>query len=322
MPFVNHIADDQVAYSNTPFANGELRYEEVEPGLWLIITNIEFKVNVHTKAIYDTEPADYFFLIFTIYQNDITPRLDMKINNVAISSNSWALYRPGIQVDGFHNSGTKGLIFNFVFNKVWLENNLLGEESPHENLIQGIISSDLGHLEWPEVLPEGEMLGKNIWNHLSKKKDKYLSKLQLKIHVLEILNIFFVKINQKNKVETEGLQTFGSRTSSDMVALKKVEVHLIQNLQSAFPGIAFLSDLANMSPSKLKSDFKMVYGKTIFQYFKEKQMELAFQMLKNTNTQIKNIATNLGYDSPGKFAKAFKKHHNILPSQLKDIHSS
>ncbi|OOV20778.1 hypothetical protein BXU10_08645 [Flavobacterium sp. LM4] len=71
-----------------------------------------------------------------------------------------------------------------------------------------------------------------------------------------------------------------------------------------------------MSPSKLKMDFKSVYGTSILQYNIEKKMELALQLLLNTNMQIKYIAQEVGYESHSKFSAAFKKKYGKLPSEL------
>jgi AraC-like DNA-binding protein len=90
----------------------------------------------------------------------------------------------------------------------------------------------------------------------------------------------------------------------------------MDNLTEGFSGIEAIAKQVNMSESKLKAIFKGVYGQSIFQYFKEKQMVLAMQLLKNPEAQIKNIAASLSYENPGKFTAAFKKYHHILPSEV------
>jgi AraC-like DNA-binding protein len=45
-------------------------------------------------------------------------------------------------------------------------------------------------------------------------------------------------------------------------------------------------------------------------------MELAYSLLKGSDMQIKEVASKFGYDNQGKFAIAFKKVHNILPSEI------
>lgn len=312
MPFSKHIPEENAIYANTPFTAGVLRYQEVESGLWLIVSELDFKTNVHTQSVYDDFGSDYFFLAFSIYQNAIIPKLEMKINNMVVASNSWSIYRPGIPIDAFHQKGTKGLFFNFSFNKKWVENNLIGRNDPAEVLIQKILDAETGYLYWEGLVPEAEEHALNIWESLSKTPDVIFSKLQLKIQTLEILTLFFTKIFQKTSDIKESSQSNGNFES-----LNKIEEYLMENLKGDFPGIDFLANMVNMSPSKLKTNFKAAFGNSIFQYFKEKQMELALQMLKNPEVQIKYVAALFGYENPSKFSKAFKKNHGKLPSDLK-----
>ncbi|WP_255068825.1 AraC family transcriptional regulator [Lacihabitans sp. LS3-19] len=311
LPFTKHNSSENAIYTNTPFTEGVLRYQEVESGLWLTVTELEFKTNVQTKSMYDNLGSDYFFLAFSIYQNTIIPKQKMKINNALVASNSWSIYSPGIPIDAFHEKGTKGLFFNFSFNKNWIENNLIGRNDPSEVLIQKIIDSELGYLSWEGLVPEAEEYALNIWHCLSRNPDLIFSKLQLKIQTLEILTLFFTKIYQKTILNSSQVQN-----NSNHESLSKIEEYLSQNLKGNFPGIDFLANMAHMSPSKLKTSFKASYGTSIFKYFKEKQMELAIKLLKDPEIQIKNLSTIFGYENPSKFSIAFKKIHGKLPSEI------
>lgn len=309
MPFVSHDKAQRIAVSNNPFTNADFRYDEIENDLWIMFTEVDFKVNVQTKAIYSNKKSDYYYLIFTNYQNNLGH--EMRINDSIIPNKSWVLYQPNTQIDGFHSKGTKGLVFDFAFSEKWLEENILGENSPYVALFNDPLVSEKGYIVLN--IPEAEILINEVWQCLSRKEGVFNSKLQLKIYTHQVLNIFFSKLIRQNQSSA-----FNSISEKDREALKKVENYLKENLKTGFPGIDFLSDLVNTSPTKLKVDFKLMYGKTIFQFFKEKQMELAFQMLKCSDTQIKNIATTFGYENTSKFASSFKKYHKILPSQLRN----
>jgi AraC-like DNA-binding protein len=107
---------------------------------------------------------------------------------------------------------------------------------------------------------------------------------------------------------------------NDRLRLLKIETYLCENLEKKFDGIDALADMFSVSPTKLKNDFKRMYGKTIFQFFQEKQMLLAKEIIENGDVRIKELAYKFGYVSTGKFSLAYKKHFNILPSeQLKTV---
>jgi AraC-like DNA-binding protein len=312
MPFVSHDADHKVMYSKTPFTEGQLRYQEIEEGLWLIVSELEFKVNVHTKAVYDDYASDYYFLAFSIYDNPVTPKVDMRINNMELKNNSWAMYKPGIPIDAFHAKGTKGLFFNFSFNKKWIETNFLDKETSSKLLFQKILNAEPGYLTWDGLMTDAQPHALDIWKSLSGDRHQAFSKLKVKIQTLEILTIFFSKVYEEDKKPEVSK---GVAVSNDEPALK-IEQYLVQNLTDHFPGIDFLADKVNVSPSKLKVNFKKVFGQSVYQYFRTKQMELALVMLKEEQVQIKNVSSYFGYENASKFSLAFKKVHKILPSEV------
>lgn len=59
-----------------------------------------------------------------------------------------------------------------------------------------------------------------------------------------------------------------------------------------------------------------MYGKPVFQYFQEKQMHLAKELIHENQMLIKEISYKFGYENTSKFSAAFKKHHGILPSEV------
>lgn len=312
MPFVTHDAEKEVMYSNTPFTQGQLRYQEIEDGLWLIVSELEFKVNVHTKAVYDDYGSDYYFLAFSIYENPMTSTLDMLINNKEVKSNSWAMYKPGIPIEAFHIKGTKGLFFNFSFNRKWIEANFLDKETTTKHLIQKILDSEQGYLTWDGLMTDAQPHAFDIWKSLSSGTKQTFNKLKVKIQTLEILTIFFSKVFEKD-IRPNDMLAFSLNEEEPVL---KIEKYLVQNLMYEFPGIDFLADKANVSPSKLKVNFKKVFGQSLYQYFRTKQMELAMQMLKEEQVQIKYVSSYFGYENPSKFSLAFKKVNKILPSEV------
>jgi AraC-like DNA-binding protein len=57
---------------------------------------------------------------------------------------------------------------------------------------------------------------------------------------------------------------------------------------------------------KIKTDFRLVYGTSLLQYNIDKKMNLAMQLILNTDMQIKNTL-EVGYESHSKFSAAFKR---------------
>lgn len=68
-----------------------------------------------------------------------------------------------------------------------------------------------------------------------------------------------------------------------------------------------------INTSSLKSEFKAVYGLPIAAYMKEYRVKKAMELLRSTDDSIRDIAARLGYESQGKFTKAFKDIVQITP---------
>lgn len=309
MPFAKHNESDQIITSSNPFSAGELRYKEIETGLWLMVSSIEFRANVNTKSVFDSHGSDYYFLAFSVFQNQHSNNPDIRINNVEVPSNSWAMYGPGIPIEAFHLKGTRGLFFNFAFNAKWISDNL-SEKS--NGLVKKLVTSEAGFLVWKGLLPETEILALEIWDSLTEMGSKNLDKIQLKVQTLNILTQFFGKILQDNNLD---LEKKSHQKIPDHLIISKI--YLENHLNEKFPGIDYLAEISNLSPSKLKSDFKRYLELPIYKYFSELQMQDAMARLLQSNIQIKNLAGLYGYESPSKFTKTFFRTFGRLPSDIK-----
>lgn len=83
------------------------------------------------------------------------------------------------------------------------------------------------------------------------------------------------------------------------------------------PSLEDMKNIAEMSESKLRRCFKTAYGKSIYEYIKNKKMEQALRFLSHDDMSIHNISTILGYESPSKFSAAFKKVYGFSPSTFR-----
>lgn len=64
--------------------------------------------------------------------------------------------------------------------------------------------------------------------------------------------------------------------------------------------------------------FKHTCNETIGEFKKRLKLENAYKLLLFNNEDIKNISNMVGFETPSSFAKAFKQHFNITPSEARD----
>lgn len=130
--------------------------------------------------------------------------------------------------------------------------------------------------------------------------------LQLKVQEL-LLYLSGIPGDQK-----ELTQYFSQQTER----IKEIHAVLIGHLEQRLT-IEELARRYAINASTLKSVFKGVYGLPIATYMKEYRVRQAMKLLRETDLSIAQIAEQVGYESQGKFTKAFKSVAHLLPSEYR-----
>lgn len=130
----------------------------------------------------------------------------------------------------------------------------------------------------------------------------------LKLKVQELL-IYLNDFQSTRKCLT---QYFSQQTE----LIKEIHQLLTEHLDQRFT-IDELSKRYLINTSTLKEVFKTVYGLPIASYMKEYRIRQAMKLLRDTDTTIADIAAQVGYETQGKFSKAFKDVVQVLPTQYR-----
>lgn len=77
---------------------------------------------------------------------------------------------------------------------------------------------------------------------------------------------------------------------------------------------------ANMSSYYFSKMFKKMTGVNFIVYVTDQKMELAKELLENTNMPVINISYELSYTEANYFSKAFKKKNGLTPSEYRELH--
>lgn len=78
-----------------------------------------------------------------------------------------------------------------------------------------------------------------------------------------------------------------------------------------------LSSEADMSVSHFSRMFRKATGRSPSQYFIHMRMEVARQLLLESDLSIISIALNVGYASPSYFAQLFRRHTGVTPREYR-----
>lgn len=98
--------------------------------------------------------------------------------------------------------------------------------------------------------------------------------------------------------------------------IRQIHDQLTKDLSCRFT-IEELSRQYLINTSSLKEVFKAVYGLPIASYMKEYRIREAMRLLRETDESISSVAALVGYETQGKFTKAFRDVAQVLPSEYR-----
>jgi AraC-like DNA-binding protein len=99
--------------------------------------------------------------------------------------------------------------------------------------------------------------------------------------------------------------------------VKEAEAILLDHLQKTPPRMGMIAKMVALSESTLKRYFKLIYGKSVYDYYLNKKMEMARTILLQNPYSVNEIAELMGYEKVSHFIEIFKKHHGCSPGSIK-----
>ena len=321
-PFVKHDKEQQCVSSNNPFCQGGFHYHKLEEGCWLIYSKMRYKANVAFDVLYDDdEPVldlpltdeDYYMLSLNHINNSINLQQSICDKQICFPQYSWTFFKPRERNCDLNFKDANNRYITLYFNDQWLRDNLMSNRLFTESKLDQFIHSNQRYIVWSlqereEVLKNFELFDKvmNIGGMAGQ-----VDKLNLKFSALKLI-FELLEISKAQNIVERCLQI----EYDNKFRMNRIENYLSKHLLEKFPGIDYLAEKFGVSETKLKTEFKQLFGKPVYQYFKERQMQLASQLLMQNQLAVKEVAYKLGYENTSKFSAAFKKYHDVLPSEV------
>ncbi len=141
------------------------------------------------------------------------------------------------------------------------------------------------------------------------------------------LNIYKISVNETydynerhDRILVELMKIFISiKSNGNIKALDlpdTIKKLLDMNLQKPYT-ITQLSEHLNYTDNHIINVFQQKFGKTPYQYFMQRKLELAKEYLETSQLSVAEIAEQLCYADPQYFATCFKKATGFTPSQYR-----
>jgi AraC-like DNA-binding protein len=321
-PFVKHSREKQCISSNNPVCEGGFYYHKLEEGCWIVYSKMRYKTNVAYDLAYDDRddestgmtPDDYYMLSLNNINNTVEVSKSICEKQLCFPQYSWTFFKPRERHCDLNFKGANNRYITLYFNEEWLRKNLMPHSLFTESKLDCFINSERRYIVWAlsgkdEVMKNFELFDKvmNIGGDVQQ-----IEWLDLKFSTLALI-FDLLKLCKEQNIAENCLQI----EYDGKFRMNQVEHYLGKHLLDKFPGIELLASKFNVSETKLKTEFKQLFGEPVYHYFKERQMQLAKELLTENQLIIKEISYKLGYENTSKFSAAFKKHHGILPSELR-----
>lgn len=95
-------------------------------------------------------------------------------------------------------------------------------------------------------------------------------------------------------------------------AIAYMESHLLEDIT-----IEVIAKQANVSPFHFQRTFAVLTEITVGDYLRRRRLTLAGEELLTTDVKIIDLAYKYGYDTPEAFTKAFRRQHEVTPSDVR-----
>ncbi len=80
-----------------------------------------------------------------------------------------------------------------------------------------------------------------------------------------------------------------------------------------------LAELFHLTPNYLNSLFRRSLGEAIHTYVNRRRMEIALDLCRDSDLQIKQIAARVGFADPLYFSRAFARYHGCSPKAARSV---
>jgi len=100
--------------------------------------------------------------------------------------------------------------------------------------------------------------------------------------------------------------------------VKRIHEYMMKNYREEVT-LKEIADLVHMAPASASRFFKSATGLTVFEYLNKIKIDLARQLLLNTDMSVLDISFDCGFNNLSHFNKQFKKFNRLTPRQFRKL---
>lgn len=149
----------------------------------------------------------------------------------------------------------------------------------------------------------------------SKRLKDFLRHIFLHASAYKLLSIQILEY--QDSINSNGKQSLLKKREQILI---REAATLIENDILKFISVKKLGEHIGLNSSKLQNGFKEIYGVTVNTFVQNRRLDLAKNLIKNTDFSFSEIAYMVGLNSKSYFSKIFKNRYGITPSDIRKSH--
>ena len=107
------------------------------------------------------------------------------------------------------------------------------------------------------------------------------------------------------------------KRENDKKRIRELAEYIENHYDKPLPPLKELSKTLGVNRQKLKTEFKYIFGKTIYEFYMDRRMEKAREYVCHTDMSNLEIAEKLGYMSESGFYRAFQHKYGCTPNAMR-----
>lgn len=134
--------------------------------------------------------------------------------------------------------------------------------------------------------------------------------------LLTVLHRMF-RLHQRIRLEVDRVDAVRPSTRAELYRrLHRARDFIEASLHEALD-LERVADVANLSPFHLHRTFKNLFGLTPARYVTRRRLELAKELLRNTDLPVLDVCLDVGFQSLGSFTTLFRRHTGTTPAAFR-----
>ena len=140
-------------------------------------------------------------------------------------------------------------------------------------------------------------------------------------HISYVMNVFRFKNKEreggKKRTIARSSKSEKKESTATKSLVKQVRLYILRNLHKELPSLKELGLIHRTNKTKLKEEFKKMYGITIPRFHMQKRLEKGALLIRTTEIPISIISQKCGFKDHSHFSRKFRLQYGKTPSQYR-----